>query len=71
MTNEEMFHKLEYLKDYLYDTLDNESAEAVKQAMQIVKQLASLQGEYNAYGNNYDDYWRGVEHSINVLNYKE
>ena len=66
-----MFHKLEYLKDYLYDTLDNESAEAVKQAIQIIKQLASLESEYHAYCNTYDDYWRGVEHSINVLEYKE
>lgn len=45
MTNEEMLHKLEYLKDYLYDTLDNESAEAVKQAIETLKFFEDIKQE--------------------------
>ena len=33
----------------------------------IADQLESLKSEYNAYHIDKDDYWRGVEHSIRVL----
>ena len=70
MTNEKIAKILEINRDVCFNQ-EREFNQAYYKAIQIVKQLASLESEYHAYGNTYDDYWRGVEHSINVLEYKE
>lgn len=38
-------------------------------AVQIVKQLSSLESEYNAYHTD-SDYWKGIKYAIDVLNHK-
>lgn len=40
--------------------------EDVAMAIQVVRQLESLEGEYNAYHTK-SDYWRGIKYAIDVL----
>ena len=42
---------------------------AYDKAVQITKQLSSLESEYNAYHTD-SDYWKGIKYAIDVLNHE-
>ena len=42
---------------------------AYDKAVQVVKQLSSLESEYNAYHTD-SDYWKGIKYAIDVLNHE-
>ena len=43
----------------------------VNDSQDLVKQLESLESEYNAYHLDNNDYWRGVKHAIEVLKFRQ
>lgn len=43
----------------------------VNDSQDLVKQLESLESEYNAYHLDKNDYWRGVKHAIEVLKFRQ
>ena len=58
------------LRDKL-SKLPNVSPELVNDSQHLVKQLESLESEYNAYHLDNNDYWRGVKHAIEVLKFRQ
>lgn len=51
--------------------LPSVSPELVNNSQDLVKQLESLESEYNAYHLDNNDYWRGVKHAIEVLKFRQ
>ena len=51
--------------------LPSVSQAVVKDSQDLVKQLESLESEYNAYHLDNNDYWRGVKHAIEVLKFRQ
>ena len=51
--------------------LPSVSPELVNDSQDLVKQLESLESEYNAYHLDKNDYWRGVKHAIEVLKFRQ
>ena len=58
------------LRDRL-NKLPSVSPELVNDSQDLVKQLESLESEYNAYHLDNNDYWRGVKHAIEVLKFRQ
>lgn len=68
MTNEEV---IKILTQDDYGNCDcGDWCRAYDMAVQIVKQLSSLESEYNAYHKDNDDYWKGIKYAIDVLKHK-
>ena len=63
---------LEFIKKYIKFMPSAEVSQAVVNDSQgLVKQLESLESEYNAYHLDKNDYWRGVKHAIEVLKFRQ